>query len=411
MIVEVLNTGSELLLGEVVNTHAAWFGKMLFPLGLRISRQTTVPDGSPIRDAFLEAFSRADVLLVTGGLGPTTDDVTREIAAELLARRLLPNEAVRAKIEARLAARGIPLRERMLRQTMVPEGAVVLENRNGTAPGLYLPATESPATATPHIFLLPGPPRELHPMFQESAVPILKTLAQGLSAQDCRVYRVVGMGESEVEELIGLELSKDPRWEIGYCARPNEVDFRVVGKTADLDALEPRIREVLGKFLVTTTGESLEAWVVNHLIETGATLTAAESCTGGLLLHRLTNVPGASRVLREGFVTYANEVKVATLGVDADLIATEGAVSAAVARAMAAGARKKADADFALSLTGIAGPDGGSAEKPVGLVFIGLATRHSEPVAREFRFPSDRETFKQLATQAALDMLRRELLR
>ena len=411
MIVEVLNTGSELLLGEVVNTHAAWFGKQLFPMGLRISRQTTVPDGAPIRQAFLEAFPRADVLLVTGGLGPTTDDVTREIAAELLARRLEPNDIVRHHIEARLAARGIPLRERMMRQTMVPAGATVLENRNGTAPGLYLPATESPSSSTPHLFLLPGPPRELHPMFLESVVPILQKLCEGLSAQDCRVYRVVGMGESEVEEMIGLELSKDPRWEIGYCARPNEVDFRIVGTAADLDALEPRIRDVLGKFLVTTEGESLEAWVVNHLIKIGATVTAAESCTGGLLLNRLTNVPGASRVLNEGFVTYANEVKVATLGVDAGVIAAEGAVSAPVAKAMAEGARKKANADYALSLTGIAGPDGGSEEKPVGLVFIGLATRNTEPQAREFCFPSDRETFKQLSTQAALDMLRRELLR
>ncbi|MFZ4598325.1 MAG: competence/damage-inducible protein A [Terrimicrobiaceae bacterium] len=411
MIVEVLNTGSELLLGEVVNTHAAWFGKQLFPMGLRISRQTTVPDGAPIRQAFLEAFPRADVLLVTGGLGPTTDDVTREIAAELLARRLEPNDIVRHHIEARLAARGIPLRERMMRQIMVPAGATVLENRNGTAPGLYLPATESPSSSTPHLFLLPGPPRELHPMFLESVVPILQKLCEGLSAQDCRVYRVVGMGESEVEEMIGLELSKDPRWEIGYCARPNEVDFRIVGTAADLDALEPRIRDVLGKFLVTTEGESLEAWVVNHLIKIGATVTAAESCTGGLLLNRLTNVPGASRVLNEGFVTYANEVKVATLGVDAELIAAEGAVSAPVAKAMAEGARKKANADYAVSLTGIAGPDGGSEEKPVGLVFIGLATRNTEPQAREFRFPSDRETFKQLSTQAALDMLRRELLR
>ena len=411
MIVEVLNTGSELLLGEVVNTHAAWFGKQLFPMGLRISRQTTVPDGAPIRQAFLEAFPRADVLLVTGGLGPTTDDVTREIAAELLARRLEPNDIVRHHIEARLAARGIPLRERMMRQIMVPVGATVLENRNGTAPGLYLPATESPSSSTPHLFLLPGPPRELHPMFLASVVPILQKLCEGLSVQDCRVYRVVGMGESEVEEMIGLELSKDPRWEIGYCARPNEVDFRIVGEAADLDALEPRIRDVLGKFLVTTDGESLEAWVVNHLIKIGATVTAAESCTGGLLLNRLTNVPGASRVLNEGFVTYANDVKVATLGVDAELIANEGAVSAPVAKAMAEGARRRANADYAMSLTGIAGPDGGSEEKPVGLVFIGLSTRNAEPQAREFRFPSDRETFKQLATQAALDMLRRELLR
>ena len=409
MRVEVLNTGSELLLGEVVNTHAAWLGKMLFPLGLRIARQTTVPDGAAIRDALIETFDRADIVLVTGGLGPTTDDLTREIAAELLSMPLEENAAIRADIETRLAARGIPLRERMLRQTQVPRGATVLENKRGTAPGLYLPAIDHPSSSSPHLFLLPGPPRELQPMFTEFALPILREICRELEPRECRVYRVVGMGESEVEEMVGLALSGDPRFEIGYCARSNEVDFRIVGREADLDEAEPAILIALGPHLVSKEGESLEQSVVKSLLASGTTLTAAESCTGGFLLHRITNVSGASGVLRQGFVTYANEAKSSALGVDPELIAAHGAVSEPVAVAMAAGALARTDADFALSLTGVAGPDGGTPEKPVGLVFIGLASKYSPPRAQEFHFPTDRENFKNLASQAALDMLRREI--
>ena len=410
MIVEVLNTGTELLLGEVVNTHAAWIGKRLFPLGLRISRQTTVPDGAAIRDVLIESFGRADVVFVTGGLGPTTDDITREVVAELLGLRLVEDATVAASIKARLEARRIPLRERMLRQTMVPEGSTVLPNDNGTAPGLYVPAILAPASATPHLFLLPGPPRELQPMFDRSVVPLLGGICGGFAARECRIYRVVGMGESEVEEAIGLRLTADPQLEVGYCARPNEVDLRVIGSTAALDASEPGILRALGDRLVSRQGERLEEWIVKRLIELHLTVATAESCSGGLLAHRLTNVPGASAVFRHGFVTYANAAKSSDLGVDAGLISTNGAVSETVAAAMAEGALLRADADFALALTGIAGPDGGTPDKPVGLVFIALARRGKDTIRSKYYFPTDRETFKQLATQTALDMLRREIL-
>jgi nicotinamide-nucleotide amidase len=357
----------------------------------------------------METFGRADIVLVTGGLGPTTDDLTREITSELLGLRLVESEVVKGRIAERLARRGIPLRERMLRQAMVPETAVILQNDHGTAPGLYLPAGDGVSSSTPHLFLLPGPPRELHPMFLEQAVPLLREIARGLDVRECRVYRVVGMGESEVEERIGLELSRDGRFEIGYCARPNEVDFRVMGVAADMASIEERILSAIGDFLVARDGRKIEEVVVGKLIEFGATVTAAESCTGGLLLHRITNVPGASAVLRQGFVTYANDFKSETLGVAAELISRFGAVSAEVAEAMAAGALERAQADYAVALTGIAGPGGGTAEKPVGLLYIGLAKRGAALRSREFRFPTDRETFKDLATQAGLDMLRREL--
>ena len=410
MTVEVLNIGTELLLGSVQNTHAGWIARQIFPLGLRLSRQTTVPDGPAIRDAVLEACGRAEVLFITGGLGPTTDDITREVIAELLGRKLQPDPAIRAHIEARLAARGYQLVERMLRQTMVPEGAEVLENPNGTAPGLYIPSVSQPSWATPHFFLMPGPPRELQPMFSDFVMPRLRELAAGIQAKECRVYRVVGLGESEVEKRIGLELTENPALEVGYCARPNEVDFRLIGAREVLDAVEPRVIQILGSNLVSASGEGIEEWIVAELKRRGLTLATAESCTGGLLASRITDVPGASEVFHEGFVTYSNSAKTQILGVPAELIESLGAVSPEVARAMAEGAQKRAQANFALSLTGIAGPGGGSSEKPVGLVHIALARPNAETLLLERRFSTDRATFKQLATQSALDLLRRELL-
>lgn len=409
MKVEVINTGTELLLGNVVNTHLGYFGSRLFPLGLRIERQVTVPDGASIRNALLEAFPRCDILLVTGGLGPTTDDVTREITAELLGQKLLPDSSVLVAIEARLARRGITFQERMRRQIMVPEVAAVLPNGNGTAPGLYLPPVDTPTLKTPHIFLLPGPPRELKPMFEVSVLPLLQKIAGDLPLVDCRVYRVVGIGESEVEARIGLHLSRRPGLEIGYCARPNEVDFRVIGPVVDLDEIDVEVQSALGDYIVTKSGESLELLVVRRLQALGKTIALAESCTGGLLANRLTNVPGASDVFLEGFVTYSNAAKSRSLNIPPELIESHGAVSAPVAEAMARAAVEKTGADFSIAVTGIAGPGGGTEDKPVGTVFMGFAEKDGLVHVRKECYPTDRETFKQVVSQTALDTLRKRL--
>ncbi|CAN5412050.1 competence/damage-inducible protein A [soil metagenome] len=409
MNIEVLNTGTELLLGNVINRHVAYFGQQLFPLGLRIQRQVTVPDGSPIRDALFEAFSRCDILLVTGGLGPTTDDITREVTAQLLSRRLAESADVTAAIAARLQRRGIPYRARMQRQAMVPEGATVLPNENGTAPGLYLPATHTSSSATPHLFLLPGPPRELIPMFEGSVIPLLKAIIGTPPSRLCRTYHVVGMGESAVEEVIGLSLDARGDLEVGYCARPNEVDFRLIGDAATLDEVEPAVLAALGTHLAGRDGASLEEGVVRRLIALGQTLATAESCTGGLLASRITNVPGASEIFLEGFVTYANESKIRNLNVPAKLIEEYGAVSEQVARAMAEGVMVRSGTNFGVGITGIAGPGGGTPEKPMGTVFIAVAQRGGSTECRRELFPSDRETFKQLSTQSALDLLRLKL--
>jgi nicotinamide-nucleotide amidase len=409
LIVEVLNTGTELLLGSTLNTHLAYLGRTLFSSGLRISRQTTVPDGEMMKDAFSEAFCRCEILIVTGGLGPTTDDITRECLAELLELPLLPNHEVLESIQRRCARRGFAFQERMRRQAMVPEGAIVLPNDYGTAPGLYVAPRERGGAFTPHVFLLPGPPRELRPMFEAHVMPRLRDMQDLAQAPMSRVYRCVGIGESLVEARIGMRLIEIHGLEVGYCARPNEVDLRLIGATSLLDQVEPLVLEELGEFIFSSAEEELENVVVAALRERGMWLATAESCTGGLLANRVTNVPGASEVFSAGWVTYANEIKTAQLGVQADLLETVGAVSESVARQMAEGALLRSGADFALSTTGIAGPGGGTDEKPVGTVFLALAQKGRETTAwREF-FPTDRATFKELVTQSALNALRKRL--
>ena len=407
--VELLNTGSELLLGNVKDAHLSWFGRELFPLGVRISRQTTVPDGAVIRDALLESFSRADVLIVTGGLGPTTDDITRELVAEILGLKLIHHPETLERIKERCRSRGFALQERMDRQAMAPEGATVLPNDQGTAPGLSIPPVEGLSWASPHIFLLPGPPRELQPMARAHVLSFLKDLAAGGDQHECRIYKVVGMGESMLEAKIGMELTRRGDLEVGYCARPNEVDFRLIGPKEILDEVEPLVLAAVGEHLVSDENESMEEVVVHLLRQKGATLATAESCTGGLLANRLTNIAGASAIFLEGFVTYSNASKTDLLGVPAGLIAAHGAVSEEVARAMAEGARSKSGATYALATTGVAGPDGGTAEKPVGTVWMALAGEGMTTEVWKENRPTDRLTFKQVVTQSALDRLRKRL--
>jgi nicotinamide-nucleotide amidase len=403
--VEILNTGTELLFGSVINTHLSFLAQQLFPLGLRVQRQSTVPDGDPIRDAIRESATRCDVILVTGGLGPTSDDVTREIISELTGRPLLYDDTIFRKISERFKKRGLKMTERIARQAHVPEGATVLPNDHGTAPGIYIPARNG----IPHLFLFPGPPRELRPMFNTYALPLLQSLA-GNHDLHARTYRTTGIGESQVERMVGNRLLAIPGLELGYCARMGEVDVRVIGSRSAVDAAGELIEGELGPYILTTEDKELEDVVVELLTANKATLAIAESCTGGLLANRITDVPGASLVFVEGNVTYSNDAKTRTLGVPAELLSTVGAVSEEVARAMADGALKRSGGTYALSTTGIAGPGGGTDQKPVGMVFIGLASRGSATVVEQEFFPTDRPSFKRICTQHALEMLRRKIL-
>ena len=407
MRVIVLNTGTEILLGDVINTHLSFIAREILPLGLRVERQIAVRDGSAIHDALRENFKDADLIFVTGGLGPTTDDLTREITAELIGLNLEFDSALAASITERLTTRGIRLTDRILRQAQVPRGALVLPNENGSASGLYLAAGLNRAVASPHLFLLPGPPRELQPMFRQSVLPLLSKIARQEAVAYLN-YRIAGMGESYVEEAVGADLLAISGLELGYCARMGEVDLRVIGSAETVEQADAIVRARLGKFIFSTEREDLETVIVRQLNAKKATLAVAESCTGGFLAHRLTNVPGASAVFLAGYVTYSNQAQVAALGLDAAAISEHGAVSESVARSMAEGARAKSGADFALATTGIAGPGGGCAVKPVGTAYIALAGG-GETVVRHFFFPTDRETFKQLVTQTALNLLRERL--
>jgi nicotinamide-nucleotide amidase len=399
---EVLNTGTELLFGSVLNTHLTFLAQEIFPLGLRVQRQTTIPDGSAIRDAILDSATRCEIILITGGLGPTTDDITREIVAELTNRPLFYDKSIFQKIRERFRKRGFRLTERISRQAYVPEGAVVLANDFGTAPGLYISARNG----IPHLFLLPGPPRELAPMFTAYAVPILRGLVP-LNDLHARIFRTTGIGESYVEKMVGEKLLAIPGLELGYCARMGEVDLRVIGSRIAVTAAEKIIRAALQQNIIGDGSKELEEVVIELLREKNATLAVAESCTGGLLADRLTNVPGSSAVFLEGNVTYSNEAKTRMLGVPAELFSSVGAVSEQVARTMAEGVLERSGAAYSLSTTGVAGPGGGTPEKPVGTVYIGLASRHHDTRVEKLFFPTDRRSFKRICTQHALEMLRR----
>jgi nicotinamide-nucleotide amidase len=405
----VLNTGTELLLGDVHDAHLAFIAREIFSLGLRIGEQRTVPDGAAIRDALAELFSRAAILFVTGGLGPTTDDITRDIVADLLGLELRQNAELLASLQRRLKTRGIKWTARIARQADVPAGAQILPNENGSACGLYFRANINPRIRSPHLFLLPGPPRELQPMFRELAVPILRSIVQVPHSIERRLYKIAGIGESIVEERIGEKVLAIPGIELGYCARPGEVDVRILGEPDAIERADTIVRSELGLSIFSTSDESIEEVLVKLLTERKETLALAESCTGGLLANRITNVPGASKVFVAGHVVYSNEAKIDMLGVDKDLIEKHGAVSEPIARAMAEGARARARSAYALATTGIAGPTGGSEEKPVGTVYVALAFADEETIVKRFFFPSDRETFKELTAQASFDLLRRQV--
>ena len=411
MRVEIINTGSELMLGRLLNSHQQWLCRRLADHGYPVDCQIAVPDtGAAIRDAVREVMERADLIIVTGGLGPTSDDLTRDYIAGLLGRKLVEHPAIVERIRGFFTARSRTMPVNAHVQAMVPEGGLVLHNANGTAPGL---AMDTPRGGL--LILLPGPPRELHPRFDEQALPLIQKRFPPDSAIVCRTIRTSGLGESFVEERIS-DLMKpfvDAGMDLGYCARNGEVDVRFVARGANAantvaDA-ERAVRETLSNLIYGVDDDLLETVVVREFTARGKTVALAESCTGGFISNRLTNVPGASAVFLGGLVTYSNDAKQTILGVRAETLAAHGAVSEAVAREMAEGAREKLRADFAVSVTGIAGPAGGTPEKPVGTVWMALASA-AGTIAKHRGNAWDRETFKFVTSQQALELLRRAVM-
>ena len=436
MNVELVNTGSELMLGRVLNTHQQWLCRRLADLGHVVTRQVAVADASnEIQQAVREALSRADLVITTGGLGPTSDDLTRELIAELLGKKLVENQAVRAHIENFFAQRNRPRPAKTSVETFVPEGALFFLNQHGTAPGLAMkigdgvwrlasgeshahghsaPEPRSKTPAPKWLVMLPGPPRELRPMFDDAIVPLLKReFADAIFV--CRTLRSTGIGESRVQEMIEADLQPLAKngLEIGYCARPGAVDIRLTANGAGAEKMvrdgEAVVKQILGANLFGFDDDEIENVVVRLLTGKKKTLALAESCTGGNLAHRLTNVPGASAVFLGGVVSYANEAKEKFAGVRAETLRQHGAVSEAVATEMALGAWENFGSDFALAVTGIAGPGGGTADKPVGTVFIALASAAGVAVEKRLN-PWDRTTFKEVTTTQALEKLRQLLL-
>ena len=410
MRIEVINMGTELMLGQVVNTHLGYFGECLLDLGLRISRQVCVPDGNPIREVLVESIPRSEVILVTGGLGPTGDDLTREITAELFGLEMVLDRQAMAAIEARFAKMGKVPHENNRRQAMVPAGAKILHNARGTAPGLFFPYDAE--KGRPAIFLLPGPPRELQPMFEEQVLPVLKEMMQaaGTVVPEQRGYYFYGVGESDMAAELDPKLGDIEGLELGYCIKNGGVIVRGIGHAEVLGAMAPLLRACFPQNLVSDDGATMEEVVVRLLGERSEWLSTAESCTGGFIAHKLTMVPGSSGVFGRGFVTYANEAKMDLLGVEPEMLEEFGAVSEPVARAMANGCLQVSGADHAVAVTGIAGPTGGTVEKPVGTVFIAQASKGGETRVNQRLMQTDRETFKVRVTQAALDMVRRRIL-
>ena len=407
---EIIAVGSELLTPDRIDTNSLFLTQRLNHLGIAVARKTLVGDQHDhVRDAFRSALDRCDLVVASGGLGPTLDDLTREAVAELLGRKLVLNSSVLQNIEARFRRLGRSMPEVNKRQAMVPEGAELLENPRGTAPGLWL------ESAGRIVVLLPGPPHELKAMFTEKVEPRLERLA-GATRLFYREMRTAGLTESEVEQRTAPIYTQYPDVQTTILAAPGEIQLHLRAWSSNhpaaermLDEMVERIGFALGENVFTSNGQTLEEIVAREMAINQATVATAESCTGGLLAERLTRVPGSSSYFLGGVVCYRNDLKTAWTDVPAELIESKGAVSPEVAQALAQGIRRRIGATLGIGITGIAGPSGGSPEKPIGLVYIALADA-SGSRDRTLRFPGDRERIRWHASQAALDMLRRYLI-
>jgi len=404
---ELMCTGTELLIGRTVNTHVQRLALALEPLGLELTRETSVPDHrETIAKALREARTRSEILFVTGGLGPTNDDVTREAVADVLGRSLRRDPESLERIRQRCLRLGQAFTESRQRQADVVDGAVVLTNPVGAAPGERIELEDGRVW-----FLLPGPPREFEAILETQVLPWLAVHRPGRPRLR-RLWMVCGLGESDVMEVLKQAGFEPGPLELAWCAAPGALEVRLTAEPEHADWLERAaqvVRAALGPHVYAEERLDLVEVVARQLRSRGATLAVAESCTGGWLAARLTTYPGSSDWFRGGIVAYANEVKIQQLGVPEPLLATHGAVSEAVALAMARGVRERLGATIGVGITGIAGPTGGTPEKPVGLVWWAVADE-TGAAAVSRRFPGDRELVRRWAAQFALDHVRRRLL-
>jgi nicotinamide-nucleotide amidase len=408
---EIIAIGSELLTPTKTDTNSLWLTEKLNENGIEVKLKTVVGDDElRLKETIKDALNRSDVVITTGGLGPTEDDITRQVSADAVGRKLIFRENILADISKKFRKMNREMPEINKRQAFIIENADILPNPNGSAPGMFVEIDNK------YLILLPGPPRELKPMFENFVLPKLKQTVGEIYVKR-KVLRVTGMGESAVDELIApiYTLYKNPQTSTLFNRSEIEIQLTAQGKSESeayqlLEELADKIVEKLGSAVFAVNGELMEEVIGQLLIENGKTLAVAESCTGGLIAQRLTEIPGASKFFIEGVIAYANAAKIRSLNVAPDLIEIFGAVSAEVAEAMAKGLLERAGTDFVISITGIAGPNGATEDKPVGLVFIGYASK-AEVKSIKLNLPGDRHLIRWRASQAALDFLRRKMIK
>lgn len=417
----IISTGTEILQGLYPDTNAQWLSGRMMEMGLRVTRHMAMPDNhADLREGLDWAVCRCDLLIMTGGLGPTADDLNRQTVAEVFGVDLLEDETSLREIADRFSSRGRPMPPGNEIQALFPRGAQIIRNEWGTAPGFLMPPPEGSA-ARAALLALPGPPREMRPMFNELAAPmILERFGGGRACMKTLTFHTAGLAESHVNQCIKDLFDADPRVCVALLAGKWRVDIRLTLQ-APCDADNERLAEDwrglihdrVGSENIWGEGDTeFEQAIGAMLRERGQTLATAESCTGGLIAQRLTDHAGSSEFFLQGFVTYSNASKVKTLGVPRDVIEECGAVSAEIAEAMALGAKLASGADWAVSVTGVAGPGGGSPEKPVGLVWLGLASPGGEVRSKRLMGPSrDRQAVRDLTAVTSLDWLRRSILR
>lgn len=409
MIAEILSVGTELLMGNILNTNAQYISEKLCGLGVNCYFQTTVGDNHDRLVAAVEtALSRADILILTGGLGPTADDLTKETIADAFGRDMLLDPASEQHIRARFARMAREMTPNNLKQAMFPRGSIILPNPNGTAPGCIVEEGEKAA------ILLPGPPKEMAPMFDASVMPYLEKRSGHMLVS--HVVRVFGMGESEAEYRLRTLMERQTNPTIAPYALSGEMKLRVTARCKNaaegermMAPLIDEIKQTLGSVVYSIDDQELHEVCAALLKEHNATLAAAESCTGGMIASKLVSVPGISAHFIEGAVTYSNDAKIRRLGVRPETIAAHTAVSAETAREMAEGIRRTSGASLGVATTGIAGPDGGTPERPVGLVYIALASESGTAV-QELRLTGSRERIRNAASLHALNLIRRHFL-
>ncbi len=410
MTVELICVGTELLLGNIVNTNAAFISEKCAMLGLSMYYQSVVGDNEGRLEELLKtAWKRSDVVILSGGLGPTQDDLTKETAAKVMGRPLVEDTRAKTEIEDFMARRGRSITENNWKQAMAPEGSIVLYNPNGTAPGIIMEDGEK------CMILLPGPPNELIPMFEQQVYPYLHRLQPEIICS--KMVKLCGIGESSAETKILDLIENQSNPTVAPYAKTGEVHLRITAKANSeqeayrlMEPVEQELQARFGDLIYTDEPEvTLEMALYELLKANGLTVTTAESCTGGLLAGRLINVPGISQYLKEGYVTYSNEAKEKLLGVPAETLKRYGAVSPQTAEAMAEGGAKAANADLCIAVTGIAGPDGGTEEKPVGLVYMSCYCRGTYYTEKN-QYTGSRSKIREYSVASALTLLRRVIL-